>query len=111
MEEHGHRAEHNLLSANDEWEKKSQQWEEEKAQRLVQIRAYKRENDTIKSALTQEQERATGLEGQLAGLQDEIEKLIMEREDLEVQVTTLGLKCIIIIIVIHTPCTCRASFI
>ena len=36
-----------------------QQWAEERSQMLVQIRAYKRESDAIKSALAQEKEKVS----------------------------------------------------
>ena len=67
----------------------SQEWEEEKAQVVVQIRAYKRENDALKSTLAQEKEKVAGLEQQLAkmtGLREETYKLTAERDDLDVKV-------------------------
>ena len=68
---HGHRKDRGEKWEGElrQWEKKSQDWEEEKAQMLVQIRAYKREGDAIKSALAQEKEKVASLQQQLTGKQ------------------------------------------
>ena len=70
-------------------ENKSQEWEEEKAQMLVQIRAYKRECDARGSALAQEREKVASLQQQLdimAGLKEKLNELTAERDDLGVKV-------------------------
>ena len=52
----------------------------------MQIRAYKRENDYIKSTLAQEKEKVAGLEQQLAKMTGLREELTAERDDLDVKV-------------------------
>ena len=79
---------------------KSQEWEEEKAQMLEQIRRHKRDADTKSLALAQEKERVVGLEQQLAislGLREENNKLNAERDNLDVKVLHADL---------YFPCLC-----
>ena len=70
-------------------EHESQEWEEEKAQMLVQIRAYKRDCDARSSALAQERDKVVVLQQQLdnmAGLKGKLNELTAERDDLDVKV-------------------------
>ena len=77
-----------VSAANETWKKKSQEWEEEIFQMSSQIGAYKKECDTLKSALKQEKETVTSLLLELTGVTEKNKMLINEIDGLDIKVST-----------------------